>query len=377
MAAVKTIGIVGGGQLGRMLTEAALPLGFKVVFIDPTDNCPTAQAGANQIQAAFTDSKAIQKLAKETDVITVESEHINTQALEKLVKIGKVVEPEPITVRMIQDKLKQSEFLSQNGLPIADFKLVASLNEGIKILKDFGGKMLLKKRRDSYDGKGNAVVSSEYELEQAIKNFGEAELYAEKFVDFTKELAVIIARDQKGNIKVFPTVETVHVDNICHEVFSPPRIKSEYIKKAEALGLETAKHLKGAGVFAIEMFLVQDGEVLINEIAPRVHNSGHLTIEANKTSQFEQHLRAITGMELGDVEMKVPAAVMINILGERDGSAEPKGIEEAEKLGNVHVHIYGKAEARVGRKMGHITATADTLEVAKEKAEKARSLITI
>lgn len=374
---VKTIGIVGGGQLGRMLTEAALPLSFKVIVVDPSTNCPAAQAGARQIKAHFTDAAAISKLANECDVVTIEFEHINTEVLAKLQSAGKLVEPSPATIAMIQDKLTQNEFLRNAGLPIAEFQQIDDFESGLKVLKQFGSKILLKKRHESYDGKGNAVVKNEDELRNAIEKFGSAKLYAEKFIAFTKELAVIIARDLQGNIKVYPAVETVHVNNICHEVFEPAPIDKTIIDKAENLGLRTAQHLDGAGIFAIEMFLGNDSELLINEIAPRVHNSGHLTLESNKTSQFEQHIRAITGLELGSVDMKVPAAVMINILGDRDGPAEPKGLEEAEKMGDVYVHIYGKAETRVGRKMGHITVTADTLELAKKKAEKARSLITI
>lgn len=374
---VKTIGIVGGGQLGQMLTHAALTLGFKVIVVDPSANCPAAQAGANQIVAHFTDADAISKLADESDVVTIEFEHINTKILSELKESGKLIEPSPTTVAMIQDKLTQNNFLRNAGLPIAEFQQIDDLESALRVLKEFGGKILLKKRHESYDGKGNAVVASEDELRTAMEKFGVAKLYAERFIEFSKELAVVIARDMKGKIKVYPAVETVHVNNICHEVFEPAPAKKTILENAEALGLKTAEHLQGAGVFAIEMFLGKNSELLINEIAPRVHNSGHLTIEANETSQFEQHIRAISGMELGSTEMKVSSAVMINILGDRDGLAEPKGLEEAEKLGDVTVHIYGKAEVRMGRKMGHITVTADTLEIAKQKAEKARSLITI
>ncbi len=363
--------------MGQMLTEAALPLGFKVIVVDPSANCPAAQVGATQIQAHYTDAKAISRLANESDVVTIEFEHINTKILSELKETGKLVEPSPATVAMIQDKLAQNEFLRSAGLPVADFVGINNSQAGLQALSDFGGKMLLKKRHESYDGKGNAVVASEDELRTAMEKFGTAKLYAERFIEFSKELAVVIARDIKGKIKVYPAVETVHINNICHEVFEPAPINAAILQNAEALGLKTAKHLQGSGVFAIEMFFGKNDELLINEIAPRVHNSGHLTIEANKTSQFEQHIRAISGMELGNTDMKVPAAVMINILGERDGLAEPKGVESAEKLGNVYVHVYGKAESRRGRKMGHITVTADTLELAKEKAEKARSLVTI
>jgi len=376
MNKVRTIGIVGGGQLGRMLTEAAQPLGFKVVVVDPAPNCPAAQAGASQVLADFTDAAAITKLANQTDVLTIEFEHINTKILSELAKKGKPVEPEPSTLKMIQDKLVQCRFLAESGIPLAEFREVKTPEEARQALEDYGGKMILKNRHNSYDGKGNAVIKSEKSLAAAWQNFAVAKLYVERLINFKAELAVIIARDLQGNISTYPVVETIHVNNICHEVLAPPNFDKAIKAKAEELAINVAKHLKGAGVFAVEMFLTQDHEILVNEIAPRVHNSGHLTIEACETSQFEQHVRAITGMGLGSTKLKMPA-VMINILGERNGAAKPEGAEEAERLGQVYVHIYGKAETRVGRKMGHITAVADTIKEAKRLAEAARQKVSI
>ena len=309
--------------------------------------------------------------------MTIDFEHVNTDVLQEVANNETPVHPAPVTVKMIQDKLAQKQFLHEKNLPVAEFSDVPTIEDAQKALADYDGKMLLKKRRHSYDGKGNAVVDGEENLEDAWNLLGGSELYAEKFVPFSSELAVLIARDVNGESITYPTVETIHVNNICHEVFLPGNIDSEIRAKAEQIAHKTAEHLDGAGVFAIEMFLTAEGDVLINEIAPRVHNSGHPTIEGSVTSQFEQHIRAITGDKLGSVDMKTPTAVMINILGQRNGESEPSGVEEAEGLGDVTVHLYGKHQTKVGRKMGHITATADTLEEANDKAEKAHSLVSI
>jgi phosphoribosylaminoimidazole carboxylase PurK protein len=376
MSQTGTIGIVGGGQLGRMLTEAALPLGFRVVVLDPGADCPAKQVGAGQIVGDLYDEKALQQLAGKADFLTIEIEHLDTKPLAAIAASGKPVNPSPQTIALIQDKLEQKRFLQKAGIPVADFVEITDTASAEKALRDFGGKMLLKSRRGAYDGRGNAVVSNPEEIESAIKSLGD-KLYAEKFVPFTKELAVMVARDTRGNVAAYPVTETVHERNICVETFTPADIDPAVAKQADQFAKEVAQHLEGAGVFGIEMFLTEDGKILVNEIAPRVHNSGHYTIEACQTSQFEQHIRAITGMELGSTDLKVPAAVMVNILGERDGPTEVKGLQEAEAVPETHVHLYGKSPTKVDRKMGHITATGKTLAEARERAEQARKLIDV
>lgn len=370
----KTIGIVGGGQLGRMLTEAALPLGFKVVVINPEANSPAAQVGAQEIVADLQDPEAIRQLAEASDFVTVEIEHLNADVLAKLEKAGTSVHPSAKTIKLIQDKLAQNEFYRKNKLPTPGFVQIDSQADARQALKEFNGRMILKTRFGGYDGRGNQVIKSAEDL-NSVEDF--ERLYAEEFIDFNKELAVIVARDVKGNIKTFPVVETIHKDNICHEVLCPAPMANDVKQAAEQLANQVVDKLGGAGVFAIEMFVTGQGQVLINEIAPRVHNSGHHTIEACRTSQFEQHIRAISGMELGEPSLKVPAAVMINILGERDGPVELKGEDEVKKMGGVFLHLYGKSPTKVARKMGHITAIADTIEAAKVKAELARSKISV
>ncbi|MEN9407597.1 MAG: hypothetical protein RLZZ455_813 [Candidatus Parcubacteria bacterium] len=373
----KKIGIVGGGQLGRMLTEAALPMGLSVTVIDPVENAPAAQAGATQIQAPLTSQDALATLGGETDIITFEIEHIDTNTLIEMANSGITVSPHPETLHMIKDKLAQKQFLRTVDIPVADFFEIKTPHDVIKLAETIRFPLLLKTRYGGFDGRGNFLVRDETELSTAFTKLRGKELYVESYVPFEKELAVILARGTNGETNTYPVVETIHKNNICHMVLAPAPLPDEITKKALEIGLQTLSHLQGAGVFTIEMFLLKNGEILVNEIAPRVHNAGHFTIEACSTSQFTQHLLAITGQELKKTEMIVPAAAMINILGSHTGIADPKGKEFAEQIPGVHVHLYGKAEVRNDRKMGHITATAETLEMAMQHAIKARELISI
>lgn len=377
MGSQATIGIVGGGQLGRMLTLAALPLGFKVIVVDPNKNSPAAQVGAQEITADLYDQAALKKLARLSDFITVEIEHLDAQLLGKLAKTGKQINPSPKIIGLIQDKLLQKQFLRKAGVPVADFREMTDKRSAKQTLKDFGGKMLIKTRHGAYDGRGNALIENESDIDKALKLFAGRKLYAEAYIPFVKELATMVARSQTGQIAVYPIVETIHQRNICLEVLAPAPISEQAYKKAKSVATRTAKLLAGAGTFGIEMFLTKDGQVLINEIAPRVHNSGHYTIEGNRTSQFEQHIRAITGLPLGSAEMITPAAVMINILGERNGPTRIKGLNNLLDIAHVSVHIYGKSPTKVDRKMGHITATGQTLSQARNRARKARQNISI
>lgn len=377
MTEVKTIGIVGGGQLGRMLTLAALPLGFRVVVVNPSPDSPAAQAGAREIVGDLYDSAALGQLAGLADFITVEIEHLDTAALQRAAALDKPVNPAPATVQLIQDKLKQKEFLQANGISTAPFAPVESPAGAAKAWKKLGPKILIKTRHGAYDGRGNMLVTTEAELREALSRFEGRALYAEGFVPFAKELAVMAARGINGDIRLYPIVETVHARNICLEVRAPADITATQRKRAEDLALKVAQNLQGAGMFGIEMFLTADGEVLVNEIAPRVHNSGHYTLDACRTSQFEQHIRAIAGLPLGATDLVTPAAVMINILGERDGPTVLRGLDEALALPHTSVHMYGKSPTKADRKMGHITATGRTVDEAKRRARQARKRIDI
>lgn len=373
----KTIGIVGGGQLGKMLGEAAHKLGCKVVVLEMSESCPARSIADEFILGSFKDKDKILELAEKVDVVTFEIESANAEALEILVQHGKEVHPSPATLKIIKDKYNQKVFLKEKGIPVADFMIVDSTSNIEKAGETFGYPFLLKTRFDAYDGRGNFVVKNKEDIQIALTKFGDAKLYAEKFFSFVKELAVVCARGKDGTIVTFPVVETVHKNNICHIVRSPAPVAKNVSDNAKDLAYKVLDAFGGIGVFAVEMFLSENGEVFVNEIAPRVHNSGHLTIEAFQMSQFEAHVRAITGMELVVPKEQAKASVMVNILGERDGEAVAEGVQEAEALGGVHVHIYGKLETRKERKMGHITATADTLEDAELKALTARTKINI
>lgn len=371
------IGIVGGGQLGRMLTQAATSLGFRVIVVDPTDNCPAAQVGAIQIIGNLNDEFSLRKLAEKADYITVEIEHLSAKALKKIAALGKPVNTAPDTIALIQDKFNQKVFLQDNGFPVAQFKKINSLADAQNALEEFGGSMILKTRRNAFDGRGNATVQSNADIKSAIAKFGDAELYGEKILDFKKELAAIIVKDSKNNLAAYPLVETVHERNICVEVKAPAPVPEKLQREALQLAEKVVNKLEGAGVYGIELFQLEDNSIVINEIAPRVHNSGHFTLDACETSQFEQHIRAISGLPLGSTKLNVPAACMINILGERNGPTKLTGLHKALQNPKISVHIYGKSPTKTDRKMGHINAWGETLEEARKAATMARKYIGI
>lgn len=371
------IGIVGGGQLGRMLGFEAKKMGFTVTIIDATPNGPAGQVVDEQIVADIKDEKAIRKLAKQSDYLTFEVELANAEVLDDLSKQGIEVHPSAKTLKIIKDKFLQKQFLREAKLPTTDFIAVQNKADILQAAKQFGYPIILKARTDAYDGRGNALIKKSSEIAAGLQKLTGRELYVEKFVPFIKEIAVMVARSTKGEIATYPVVETIHKNNICHLVLAPAPISKAAQKKAQSLAKQVMQHLKGAGVFGIEMFLTKTGIIIINEIAPRVHNSGHYSIEACVTSQFEQHIRAITGLPLGSTQMITPAAVMINILGERQGTAEVNGLSKVLQMPNVAVHIYGKAETKLERKMGHITVIGKNLDDVKKMAIQARKKISI
>ena len=373
----QTIGIIGGGQLGRMLTLAALPLGYKVVVLDPGANCPAKQVGAEQIIGKLDNKAALEQLAKQADFITIEIEHLDAVVLQRIAESGVPVNPAPATIQLIQDKYAQKVFLQKHGIPVAPFiKLEDAAMASIQFDR-YERAMIIKTRLGAYDGRGNMVITNYDDIPMAFERFQGQQLYAEKLVPFEKELAVMVARDWEGNVELYPIVETIHERNICTQVLAPAPVSKQVMAKAIAVASQVAKHLSGAGLFGIELFLTRDGEILVNEIAPRVHNSGHYTMEACRTSQFEQHIRAIAGLPLGSTELLMPAAVMINILGERDGDTQIQGITEVLSMPGTSLHLYGKSPTKIDRKMGHITATGRTLQQAQDAATNARRSLQI
>jgi 5-(carboxyamino)imidazole ribonucleotide synthase len=374
----KTIGIIGGGQLGQMLTIAAKQLGFDVIVVVTAANSPAAQAGAKEIISDNYDEASLRKLASQVDYLTTEFEEgLDMEVLAAIGDLGIPIFPRPKTLGLIQDKYKQKKFLSEHDIAVGPFAEVTTFEDATALLKEYGGKMVMKTRTGGYDGNGNKVVSSEADIREAFQMFKDRRLYAEKFVPFVKELAVMVAVGLDRSVAVYPVVETVQERNICLEVIAPAHISEEAAEQATDMAYKVATLLDSPGVFGIELFLDNNDVVLLNEIAPRVHNSGHYTIEACKTSQFEQHIRAITGMPLGSTDMLVSSAVMINILGTRDGETKVEGTDQAEAKGHTTVHIYGKSPTKVDRKMGHLTTTADNREEALEEARAARQVISI
>ena len=371
------IGIVGGGQLGRMMAFEAHKMGFRLIVLDPTPRSPAGQVADEQIVANYSDQKALQELATKSDVITYEIELENSDIFDGLVKTGSIIHPSIKTFKLINDKYLQKEFFQKAKIPVADFMAVENKEDILKATKKFGYPILLKTRLFAYDGRGNALIKKASDIEKQMNSLQGKGLYVEKYIPFIKELAVMVARNTKGEIATYQVVETIHKNNILHVVKAPAAINSQISLKARNLAKNVMQHLKGAGVFGIEMFLTKSRKVLVNEIAPRVHNSGHYTIEACVTNQFAQHIRAISGLPLGKTDMLVGAAVMINILGERAGSAEVSGIEKALGLPQTYVHIYGKKDTKMERKMGHITAVDKSLEKAYKKAKLARKYIGI
>jgi 5-(carboxyamino)imidazole ribonucleotide synthase len=375
------VGVVGGGQLALMLGEAARDLALtSFTVLDPTPDCPAATVATRQIVAAFDDPAGLRELAAASDVLTFEIELAGAPVLAELAAAGVDVQPAPATLAVIQDKLRQKEHLASLGVPVAPFRpLTAPTPAGIDAAAaELGYPLVLKARRGGYDGRGNALVSGPADAAAALARLGDRPLYAEAVVPFVKELAVMVARTTGGDISDFPVVETVHTRHICDVTITPAPVSAVAIARATTAARQAIAGLGGAGVFGVELFLDANDTVLVNEIAPRPHNSGHYTIEGCRTSQFAQHLRAILGLPLGPTDLVAPCVVMINILGTNaePRSAQPAGMAAAEALGG-HVHLYGKHESRFDRKMGHVTVLGTDLADTLARARAARAAISI
>ncbi|KAJ6579646.1 phosphoribosylaminoimidazole carboxylase [Mycena vulgaris] len=362
----KVVGILGGGQLGRMLGAAASLLNIKIVILDVGETGPAKQVLAptapqlSHIDGAFTDPARIRELAAKVDVLTVEIEHVDADAL---LQAGCETHPRPSTIKLIQDKLAQKQHLKARGCPVSDFIPVDSTVESIHAAaNDLGLPLMLKSRTLAYDGRGNFVLRELSQAQEALAALGDRPLYAEKWVPFTHEIAVMVVRSTTGEVKAYPVVETVHKENVCHLVFAPLRTRDATLsRRAQRVAEDAIKTFDGAGVFGVEMFLMEDAALYINEIAPRPHNSGHYTIEACETSQYENHLRAILSLPLGSTALKVPSAAMLNIIGISSSMAEVSALTNvALTVPGASIHLYGKSECRKGRKMGHITVVAES-----------------
>ncbi|QOI96715.1 MAG: 5-(carboxyamino)imidazole ribonucleotide synthase [Flammeovirgaceae bacterium] len=358
-----TIGILGGGQLGRMLIQSGIDFNLSFRVLDPDSEAPCSGLAPFR-EGKLTDYRTVMKFGEACDIITIEIENVNTRALKELVKKGKRVYPQPEVIELIQDKRTQKIFYRECGLPTSPFYLTESRAD-VKKYKDFLP-AVHKLGREGYDGRGVQVIRSTKDLRKAFDAPG----LLEQFVDFEKEISVIVARNEHGEIKSYPPVEMVfHPEkNLVEYLYAPAQLNRAIKQEAEAVACKTINELKMVGLLAVEMFVTKKGEILINEIAPRPHNSGHHTIEANATSQYEQHLRALLGLPLGETHLLLPSA-MVNLLGEPGytGPARYKGFEKVIGTPGVHVHLYGKKVTKPFRKMGHVTIVDPDIASLREK----------
>lgn len=362
------LGILGGGQLAKMTAAAAAEFGCEVVVLERQDDFPAQMLVTHAIIGDWNDPKELLKLAPLVDVVTLENEFVDTTALAVLADNQHKLWPTAATIALVQDKLSQKQAFANAGLPMARFA-DAPTPEAVR---QFGLPVVLKKRRNSYDGKGNATVRTAGDLPAAwAKLDGDRQaLYVEEFCAFRRELAIIVTRGQDGSVVRYPVVETINREHICHVTKAPvdlPVVGDIAERAIAAIG--------GVGSFGMELFELNDGRLRVNEIAPRVHNTGHYTIEACACSQFENHVRAVLGWPLGSPAMVAPAAAMVNLLGFGDGPGTPVGLNEALRVPGAHVHVYGKTRSARGRKMGHVTALGATPDAAAAIAQRAADCI--
>ncbi|MBB6108845.1 5-(carboxyamino)imidazole ribonucleotide synthase [Mucilaginibacter lappiensis] len=359
------LGILGGGQLGRMLIQQAINYNVTIKILDPDREAPCRKLCDEFTIGSLSDYETVYNFGKNVDMITIEIEKVNVDALAQLEKEGVMVYPQSRIIRLIQDKGLQKQFFKENGIPTADFQIISSPQQLQQSFIPFP--YIQKLRKDGYDGKGVYKVVDESYLPGAFK---EPSLI-EKWIDFEKEIAVIVARNENGEVSTFPLVEMEFNPqaNLVEFLISPSTLPFEILERAEQIAKKIAESLKIVGILAVEMFLDKHGKILVNELAPRPHNSGHQTIEGNVVSQFEQHLRAIFNQPLGDTAC-LNNAIMVNILGEvgYEGPAIYQGIEKILKIPGVYVHLYGKALTKPFRKMGHVTIVDADRKKAIEKA---------
>jgi 5-(carboxyamino)imidazole ribonucleotide synthase len=366
------LGILGGGQLGRMLIQVATNYDVRISVLDPAADAPCSKLAHDFTVGDFNDYDTVYRFGQTVDVLTIEIEHVNVEALEALEKEGKKVYPSPRILRIVKDKGLQKQFYKDNDIATAPFTLIDNKSE----LSSAQLPIVQKMRTGGYDGKGVTVLKTEADLEHAF----DVPSVLEEMVDFEKELSIIIARNESGQIKSFPLVEMEfnHEANLVEFLFSPAAVDYSIEQKACALAHRLVEKMNFVGLLAVEMFLDKKGNILVNEIAPRPHNSGHHTIEACVTSQYEQMMRAILNLPLGDTTLIRPA-VMINLLGEKgfSGPVHYRGLEEVMMWPGVYVHLYGKADTKPFRKMGHVTVCNNNLEEAKTSARKVMETVKV
>lgn len=368
------VGILGGGQLGRMWIQNAMNYNVNVAVMDADANAPCKNFTERFVNADITDYQAVYDFGKTVDLLTIEIEKVNIEALEQLEKEGVLVFPQPHILKMIRDKGVQKQWLHDHHIPTSAFKLCDSIAEMEQLKWSFP--YVQKSRKDGYDGKGVNIIRTQADISTAF----EKDFLVERMVSYEKEISVIVARNENGEVKTFPVVEMEFhpTANLVEFLVSPADISAFHQLKAENIALKIAEELELVGILAVEMFLTKEGEILVNEMAPRPHNSGHQSIEGNRCSQYEQHLRAIFNQPLGDTEA-ICTSVMVNILGDEGFTGEAKyvGLEEVLSIPGVYVHLYGKKITKPFRKMGHLTITHIDRETAISNARKVKEILKV
>jgi 5-(carboxyamino)imidazole ribonucleotide synthase len=373
------IGIFGGGQLAQMLTQAAISLGVETTIFERAPDSPAGRLTQREIVGAWEDEAALARFAASCALVTLENEFVDAGILRALEARGLPVYPSAATVGVVQDKLAQKERIAAAGLPVPAFRGVDSPTAVLEAAGALGWPLVLKARRNGYDGYGNATLRGPEDVDGAWERLarGAGGLLVEAWAPFVRELAVMVVRSRGGETLAYPVVETLQQNHICHVVRAPAALAPATAVAATELATAAVRAVDGVGIFGVELFELADGRLLYNEQAPRPHNSGHYTIEGCVTSQFENHLRAVLGWPLGSVELRAPAAVMVNLLGRRDEPVSEQALVEALAVPGAHIHLYGKREGRVGRKLGHVTALGGTLAEAEAVARRAADLVMI
>ena len=366
-----TIGILGGGQLGRMLTLEAKRMGFRVVTLEPMPNSPTGQVADEQIVAAYDDPRAVGELGARSDVVTYEFENIPREAVERLEADRRLVRPDANVLRITQDRILEKTFLRENGIPTPDFASIKSSEDLAHAETNVGFPAVIKTTTGGYDGKGQWVARSSEQARDALES-ARRPLIHERMIPFDKELAIIAARNDAGEIVTFPVTENIHDRGVLSTTIVPARIPEKDASGVRDIAIAIGRALRIVGAYAVEFFWLESGELLVNEIAPRVHNSGHYSLDATQISQHEAHIRAICDLPLVQPHMHVAAAVMINILGSGTGD-NLNGVEEILREPDLKLHLYGKAHAALRRKMGHFTVLGSDVASALAAAERARA----
>ena len=358
------IGILGGGQLGRMMALSAREMGYKIAVLEPLDNSPCGQVADIEVIASYDDVEGAKKLAQACDVLTYEFENIDSDTAKWLDEHMYLPQGYEL-LQTAQHRIKEKQAIEQLNVKVAPYRAIKRYADLTQALDELGIPAVLKTCRGGYDGKGQYVIRSREDVQEAFDTLEQAgELVLEQWIPFQKELSVIVSRNSSGEVKTFPVAENIHRNNILHQTIVPARVSEEIENRARQIAIQLAEGFEMVGTLAVEMFFTENEDLYVNELAPRPHNSGHFTMNACETSQFEQHIRAVCNLPLGETSLLKPV-VMVNILGEH----LPKVIEKLPQLGSMKLHLYGKDEAKTGRKMGHINVLAPTVEEALGKIE--------